>query len=132
MTRILLDTNAYAGFMGGDERVLDVLTEADTVFLSVVVIGELEAGFRGGSRRSENRAQLKSFREKSTVRVLDVTAETAEVFGEIKHALRNAGTPIPLNDVWIAAQAIETGSVVVTYDTHYRKVAGIRLWDAVD
>ena len=131
MKRILLDTNAYGAFMGGDERVLDVLAEAETVFLSAVVIGELEAGFRGGSRPRENRAQLKSFREKSTVRVLEVTAETAEVFGEIKHALKDAGTPIPLNDVWIAAQATETGSVVVTYDTHYRRVAGIRLWEGL-
>ena len=131
MRKILIDTNAYTAFMTGDERVLDVLAEAGTTFLSAIVIGELYAGFRGGSRLRENRAQLTSFLQKSTVRVLDVTAETAEVFGQIKNTLKKAGTPIPLNDVWLAAQAIETGSVMVSYDTHFGKVEGIRLWDAL-
>ena len=131
MRKILIDTNAYTAFMTGDERVLDVLAEAGTTFLSAIVIGELYAGFPGGSRLRENRAQLTSFLQKSTVRVLDVTAETAEVFGQIKNTLKKAGTPIPLNDVWLAAQAIETGSVMVSYDTHFGKVEGIRLWDAL-
>jgi tRNA(fMet)-specific endonuclease VapC len=63
------------------------------------------------------------------VRELDVTKETADVFGQVKDQLQRAGTPIPMNDVWIAAQALETGSVVVTYDEHFKKVPGLRLWD---
>ncbi|MBT6145371.1 MAG: hypothetical protein HOH74_08080 [Gemmatimonadetes bacterium] len=55
--------------------------------------------------------------------------ESAEIFGQVKDALKRAGTPIPMNDVWISAQAIETGSVVVTYDGHFSKVPGLRLWD---
>jgi tRNA(fMet)-specific endonuclease VapC len=127
--RILLDTNAYSAFMAGDERVLGALAAADTVYLSVIVLGELHAGFRGGTRERYNRAQLLQFQSKPTVRVLDVTAETAEIFGQCKATLKQAGAPLPLNDVWLAAQALDTGAVVVTYDSHFRKVAGLRLWD---
>ena len=129
MKRILLDTNAYARFFGGDEEVLGVLGEAETVYLSAIVVGELFAGFRGGSKFRENRIQLSRFLQKPTVRELEVTTETAEVFGQVKDTLKRAGTPLPMNDVWIAAQAIETGSVIVTYDEHFNKVPGLRIWD---
>jgi tRNA(fMet)-specific endonuclease VapC len=131
MKKILLDTNAYTAFMTGDEAVLEALAEAETTLLSAIVIGELHAGFRGGTRLRENKAQLTSFQQKSTIHILEVTAETAEVFGQLKYELKKAGTPIPLNDVWLAAQAIETGAVIVTYDAHFGKVKGIRLWDAL-
>ena len=128
MNRILLDTNAYTAFLTGDERVLNALTEAETAFLSAIVIGELYAGFCGGNRLKENRALLARFLQKSNVRVLDVTAETGEVFGQIKNELQKAGTPIPLNDVWLAAQAMETGSVIVSFDAHFDQVSGLRNW----
>ena len=128
MNRILLDTNAYTAFLTGDERVLNALTEAETAFLSALVIGELYAGFCGGNRLKENKALLARFLQKSNVRVLDVTAETGEVFGQIKNELQKAGTPIPLNDVWLAAQAMETGSVIVSFDAHFDQVSGLRRW----
>ena len=128
MNRILLDTNAYTAFLTGDERVLNALTEAETAFLSAIVIGELYAGFCGGNRLKENKALLARFLQKSNVRVLDVTAETGEVFGQIKNELQKAGTPIPLNDVWLAAQAMETGSVIVSFDAHFDHVSGLRRW----
>ncbi|MDE2744018.1 MAG: type II toxin-antitoxin system VapC family toxin [Gemmatimonadota bacterium] len=128
MKRILLDTNAYTAFLTGDKRVLNALTEAETAFLSAIVIGELYAGFCGGNRLKENKALLARFLQKSNVRVLDVTAETGEVFGQIKNALQKAGTPIPLNDVWLAAQAMETGSVLVSFDAHFDQVSGLRRW----
>ena len=131
MRSIVVDTNACARFFAGDQNVLDAFGGADTVNVSAIVLGELLAGFRGGNRLRENRAVLTSLLERPTVRVLDVGAETAEVFGEVKDALKRAGTPIPINDVWLAAQAIETGSVVVTYDGHFRRVPGLRLWDAL-
>lgn len=128
MKRILLDTNAYTAFLTGDKRVLNALTEAETAFLSAIVIGELYAGFCGGNRLKENKALLARFLQKSNVRVLDVTAETGEVFGQIKNELQKAGTPIPLNDVWLAAQAMETGSVIVSFDAHFDHVSGLRRW----
>ena len=128
MKRILLDTNAYTAFLTGDKRVLNALAEAETAFLSAIVIGELYAGFCGGNRLKENKALLARFLQKSNVRVLDVTAETGEIFGQIKNALQKAGTPIPLNDVWLAAQAMETGSVLVSFDAHFDQVSGLRRW----
>ena len=128
MNRILLDTNAYTAFLTGNERVLNALAEAETAFFSAIVIGELYAGFCGGNRLKENKALLARFLQKSNVRVLDVTAETGEVFGQIKNELQKAGTPIPLNDIWLAAQAMETGSVIVTFDAHFDQVSGLRSW----
>ena len=63
------------------------------------------------------------------MRVVPATRETGEVFAEIKHALREAGTGLPITDVWVAAHAVETGSVLVTYDAHFKQVAGLGLWD---
>jgi tRNA(fMet)-specific endonuclease VapC len=131
VNRALIDTNAYSAFMAGDERVLDVLAAAGTTFVSVVVIGELHAGLRGGSRWHSNRAQLSAFLDRPTVRVLDIGRETAEVFGQVKDTLRRAGSPIPIADVWLAAQAIESGAAIVSYDAHFLKVPGLRIWDAL-
>ena len=127
--KVLLDTNALTALWSGDERVLDALGQAERVFMSIVVLGELFAGFRGGSRMKENRARLAGFLAKPTVNTLELTTETAEVYGQIKDALRRAGTPVPINDVWLSAQAIETGSVLVTFDSHFENVPGVRLWD---
>ena len=108
MKKVLLDTNAYSALLKGDEIVLKAIGEADILFISVVMLGELYAGFSGGTRESDNKKQLNSFLLKSTVRILSVSKETAEIFGAIKHQLKSAGTPVPINDVWIAAHAMES------------------------
>ncbi len=131
MKKVLLDTNAYAALLRGDERVLDVLAKAEHVYLSAVVLGELFAGFRGGSLFLENKQRLDQFMARPQVALLSVGRETADVFGAVKHQLKLDGTPIPLNDVWIASHAMETGAVLVTYDKHFRQIAGLRLWDEV-
>ena len=130
MSRILLDTNAYIRFLAGDVRVLNVLAGAERIYMSVFVLGELSAGFRAGRKGRENKNILDRFMEKPGVEVLDATRETADVFGLAKHSLKNAGTPIPINDVWIAAQALETGSILVTYDAHFQVVPGLRIWES--
>jgi len=127
--KILLDTNALSALWRGNERVLDALDQADNVLISIVVIGELHAGFRGGTRIRENRMRLAAFLTKPTVRILELSVETAEIYGQIKDTLRRAGTPIPINDVWLSAQAIETGAILITFDNHFSKVAGVRLWE---
>lgn len=101
---------------------------ADCVYVSAITVGELEAGFRGGSRYAENLAILNRFLSKPTVAVLPVGRETGECFGRVKDALRRKGSPIPINDVWLAAQSMETGAVLVSYDRHFEAVAGLRLW----
>lgn len=128
MKRILLDTNCYTAFLAGDTKVLDALAGAEVVFLSVFVLGELFAGFKGGNREAANRELLARFLRKPSVQVLNATAETAEVFGQLKAALKKAGTPLPINDVWIAAHAVETGATLVSYDNHFEKIIGLKIW----
>ena len=125
----MLDTNAYTGLLFGDESIFQEISKAQTVFMSVIVLGELHAGFRGGSKRKKNLDWLDRFLKKPNVETVDVTVETADVFGFLLDNLRRAGTPLPINDVWIAAHAMETGSVLVTLDSHFRKIAGLRLWE---
>lgn len=125
----MLDTNAYSAFLTGHQGVFRVISEAERVYISVIVLGEIFAGFRGGTKFTENNEILNRFLSKPTVMTLPVTEETSEIFGQIKNSLKQAGTPIPINDVWISSQAIEIGSVLVSFDDHFRKVAGLRVWD---
>ena len=129
MKKIVLDTNAYTRLLAGDENILDVVASTETVFMSIFVLGELHAGFLGGNKERENRDVLDRFLLKPSVKILNATIETAEVFGSIKNSLTLAGTPLPINDVWIAAHGVETGSIIITYDTHFKRVPGLRLWD---
>ncbi len=131
MKKIVLDTNAYTQLLIGEEDVLDIIGTADTIYMSIFVLGELYAGFAGGRKERKNKETLNRFLLKPTAKILNATAETAEVFGKVKQNLKKAGTPIPINDVWIAAHAIETGSTIITYDSHFKNVAGLRLWDGI-
>ena len=128
MKKIILDTNAYTRLLRGDNDILEALGAADTVFMSIFVLGELYAGFKGGDRESKNRAQLDDFLRRPTVRILNATQETAGIFAGIKHRLTQTGAPIPINDVWIAAHATESGSYLVTGDAHFARVPGLLLW----
>lgn len=129
MRKILLDTNAYVGYLRGDEKVLAYLGQADVVYMSVFVMGELYAGFRASQREKENRRILESFLLKSTVSVLEASKETAEIFGMIKGSLKEIGHPIPVNDIWIGTHALETGSILITFDQHFVSIPGLRIWD---
>jgi tRNA(fMet)-specific endonuclease VapC len=129
VNKALLDTSGYTSFLSGDERVLETLANSDVVYMSIFVLGELFAGFKGGSRFNMNKSILEQFLQKTTVEVLKGNKTTAEIFGQLKDTLKKAGTPIPINDIWIAAHALETGSVLITLDTHFEKCPGVRLWD---
>ena len=131
MKRILLDTNAYGHLLTGDEKVLSLLAESDVVYMSIFVLGELYAGFKGGSKEQENTQLLKRFIQKPTVEILEATGETSKVFGQVKNNLKKAGTPLPINDVWIAAHTLESGSTLITYDVHFREIPDLRLWEYV-
>jgi len=131
MRKILIDTSAYSRLMRGNTDVLEMLGRADRVYMSIFVVAELNVGFKGGSKEPQNRNLLEQFLSRPTVRTVPATRETAEVFAEIKHTLREAGTPLPINDIWIAAHTVETGSVLVTFDAHFRKIPGLRVWDTI-
>ncbi|MDD3981719.1 MAG: type II toxin-antitoxin system VapC family toxin [Spirochaetales bacterium] len=131
MTKIILDTNAYSAFMGGDKKVFDYIVESEIVYISTIVIGELFAGFYRGERLSQHREELRAFLDKDGVEVIDVSIETAEIFGEIKASLSKEGKMIPLNDIWIAAHSVETGAKLISYDTHFKSICGLRIWNVL-
>jgi len=125
---VVLDTNAYSALLGGDRDVWGLTRQADRVLLPVFVLGELLAGFRGGSRLQKNLAALREFLAQPEVEIADATAETADIFARLKVELKQAGTPLPINDVWIAAQTMEFSAVLVSYDRHFLQIPGLRLW----
>jgi len=115
--------------MRGDEAVARVLDASELVYLSVVVAGELLTGFLGGSMERENRRCLKEFIEKGGKTVIARPGmETAERFVLIKDSLKRKGKPVPVNDIWIAAQCLETGAVLLTKDAHFEAIDGLLLW----
>lgn len=128
LKRVMLDTNAYSRLVLGDESVLDVLGDAETVYLSSFVLGELFAGFKGGQRERKNREQLKSFMAGASVKLLFATDTTAEIFAGVKDSLKRRGKPLPMNDVWIAAHALEAAATLLTFDAHFAHVEGLQRW----
>ena len=125
MTRLLLDTSGYSAFMRGHPEVVAALQEADEVCFNPVVLGELLAGFIRGKRRKKNESELKTFLQSPRVKILDMNSETAERYAVILNSLWKAGTPIPTNDIWIAATAMQHGLYLLTTDAHYQKVSQI-------
>ena len=119
---VLLDTSAYSMLRRGHQAILNVVQRSETVALPTIVLGELHSGFRAGNRYAENTAQLAQFLSEPLVRVLNVTEETALRYAEIDVYLRKRGRPIPSNDVWIAAVALEHGLQLVTLDAHFREI----------
>ncbi len=123
--RVLLDTNAYTGLMRGNGEVADHVRRAERVIVSAVVVGELLFGFRVGSREARNRQQLEAFLENPHVEFLPVSFTTADRFARIAALLRRKGRPIPTNDVWIAAHAMETGANLLSSDDHFAAIEGL-------
>jgi len=99
--------------------------------MSAIVVGELLLGFRLGTRFSQNYQQLGRFLGNPYVEFLPVNHTTAEYFGTLAAGLRQQGTPIPTNDMWIAAQALERAVTVLSDDMHFGQVQGI-LWLRLD
>jgi tRNA(fMet)-specific endonuclease VapC len=125
VTAGLLDTSAYSAFMRGHPEIKSALQRVDRIVLTPVVLGELAAGFRAGARRRKNEAELHRFVASSRVDVVPIDVETAERYAVILHALRLAGTPIPTNDIWIAASAMQYGLRLLTTDAHYDRIPQI-------
>jgi tRNA(fMet)-specific endonuclease VapC len=123
--RLVLDTSAYSHLRAGHGGVLDIVAGAAVVLVPVVVIGELEAAFRGGAREQENRVALTEFLAEPFVSVLDVTRRVATRYGAVHADLRRAGTPIPANDIWIAALALDSGGHLLTFDHDFSHVDGL-------
>ena len=122
MRRTLLDTSAYSAHMRGHDGIKQALQLAGDVFVSVVVLGELRAGFLNGSKARENEAMLQEFLAEPRVTTLDIDEETSARYAIIHADLRKRGTPVSVNDVWIAASAFQHGLRVLTTDGDFRHI----------
>jgi len=121
----LLDTNAYASLKRGASDIADLVRESSRLFFSRVVIGELLFGFLDGGRYRKNLEELEEFLRNPRVTTVGIGRATVERFGRIAAQMKRAGTPIPTNDIWIAAQALENGCDLITLDAHLRHVPGL-------
>jgi predicted nucleic acid-binding protein len=125
MNRIFLDTSAYSEFKKGNEEVIDLIRRADELYVNPVVIGELLSGFDGGKWRRQNREELDEFLRHDAVTTVDIDAETAERYSFVRQRLKKRGTPIPSNDMWIAASTMQTGSCLVTADSDFENLSEV-------
>ncbi len=119
--RILLDTNAYSDWRR-DGRWNETIITASEVLIPAIVLGELRYGFQGAAQGPENEIKLQNFLRSPVVRVVTVGDPTSRSYANLKYFLRKAGTPIPENDIWIAALAVEHGVPVLTLDGHFEKL----------
>jgi tRNA(fMet)-specific endonuclease VapC len=125
MSRLCLDTSAYSRFKRGDPETVALIDQADWIGVPAVVLGELWAGFLLGRQRRANEAELEAFLSNPVVEEVPVDAGVARLYAEILAALRKAGTPIPTNDIWVAATAARVGATVLTADRHFEAVKRI-------
>lgn len=125
MNRLCLDTSAYSNFQRGDPRVAERLDRAHWVGVPTIVLGELQAGFLLGDRIERNVAQLEEFLAHPAVEVLVADVDVAHIYGEVFADLRGRGRPLPTNDLWIAATAIQAGATVLTFDDHFRTISRV-------
>ena len=123
--KVMLDTSAYSAYLRGNAEVKQVLQEADVIYLNPVVLGELFAGFAHGGREKKNRDILREFLASPRVQVAVIDEETAERYSAIISYLWSKGTPLPTNDLWIAATTMQYGLKLITTDSHYRHVPQI-------
>jgi tRNA(fMet)-specific endonuclease VapC len=121
----MLDTSAYSAYLRGNAEVKQAVREADEIYLNPVVLGELSAGFARGSREKRNRDILREFLSSPRVQTAVIDEETAERYAAILTYLWSKGTPLPTNDLWIAASAMQYGLKLITTDNHFRDVPQI-------
>lgn len=123
--KILLDTSAYVGFKRGAGEIVDIIVRSESILLSPIVLGELMFGFRNGTKYKKNMAELNEFISHKSVSLLRISDITSDRYARIALQLKQQGTPIPTNDIWIAAQTVETGAELITSDGHFKKIGGL-------
>lgn len=123
LRRFLLDTNIVIALFAREVGVLQQLQQAVGIFLPSIVLGELYYGARKSGRAAANVQRIDDFAAQNVVLPCDV--ETARQYGLIREALRAKGKPLPENDIWIAALALQHNLVLVSRDAHFNEIAGL-------
>lgn len=113
--------------MQGVADIVEIIALADRIYLSSTVLGELLSGFAVGKREAQNRLELTKFLRSPRVEILSITDSTADFYATIYANLRRKGRPIPTNDMWIAASAMECGAILITRDQHFAHIENLRL-----
>ncbi|SRR5258708_15826625 len=127
INRLSIDTNSYSNFLRGNKSSKKPFLEAGEIIVSTIVIGELYFGFKRGRNERKNLEILYKFLSDSKVKVLKISSQTAKIYSDVKHSLKEKGSPIPENDIWIAACAIETDSTLITFDKHFLSIENLKL-----
>ncbi|MEK7668569.1 MAG: type II toxin-antitoxin system VapC family toxin, partial [Gemmatimonadota bacterium] len=119
------DTSALIALLMGHEAVARASRELDRIVVPVVVLGELLVGRVGAGRGARGEREVRAVVASPRVEVAALGVETAERYAVIRQGLRRAGRPVPANDIWIAASAMEQGLLVLTLDRHYLEIPQI-------
>ena len=122
MRRVALDANRLTDLFRGDSELASQLATCDHVWLPLIVLGEIQAGFLNGDRGARNETLLRGFLSRPTVGVLLPDRETARHYAQVFVHLKRAGQPIPTNDLWIAALAIQHDVTLITRDPHFKRI----------
>ena len=123
--KIVLDTSAYVGFKCNEVEMVEFIVRSEMILFSPVVLGELMLGFRNGTRFKENIDDLNRFLNHEAVELVQIGKITSDRYSRIAAQLKRQGTPIPTNDIWIAAQTMEHGAELITSDQHFERVSGL-------
>lgn len=123
--RLALDTNAYSDFVRGVPDRVTLLRQAIEIYVPFVVLGELRAGFAAGNQGAANEISLQRFLQSQRTRLLCADDVTTRHYGMLFSYLRQRGTPIPTNDLWIAALVFQHGLLLCTSDAHFQKLPQI-------
>lgn len=127
MRRIIIDTNVYVAFKRSVRNVVKLLRGVEYIGINIVVIGELYSGFKGGHKETLNRTELEEFLDTPRVDVIPIDEITAEFYAQIYWNLKRKGHPVPTNDMWIAASALQHGLALFTLDAHFKAIDGLML-----
>ena len=117
--RIALDTNRYVDFCKGDSKAKEIFQQAEEIHLPFVVVAELRAGFRCGSKGMENEKTLTRFLNSTRVEILLADDHTTHHYANFFAQLRYQGTPIPTNDLWIASLVAQNNLILFDRDRHF-------------
>jgi tRNA(fMet)-specific endonuclease VapC len=123
--RVALDTNRYVAFAKGDPETQAVLKRANQIFLPLIVMAELRAGFQAGSRSADNERNLTQFINSPRVTIVYPDDDTTHHYARLYAQLRRQGTPIPANDIWIAALVIQHELYLFARDRHFNHIPQI-------
>jgi len=123
---VILDTNSYSAFKKGQIDAVEIIRRVPAIIINPITLGELLGGFALGTKNEDNKKELELFLQSERVKFLVIDRKTCEYYSKIFMELRRKGKPIPTNDLWIAATAMQHGLSVFTYDDHFKHISDLK------